>query len=185
MQWNLQIPSDVFTEKREGRVEGWWYKVLAVRRFPTYYISKSSGISVVVRQEAICESPTVGQERIGRLSGTERWTLLVSEGAFRVTKRRERSRTRKIEDRGLCAGGQVGGRGKHLLPNTNLSEGVGDVRRGNGNRLFVRESLLINAPQWEFRLSGYCLCKTCPNLNFAVRICDDCVADRLNHGKQS
>lgn len=115
--------SEISRHLSESQRRGWtWYKVLAVRRFSsTYYISKSLSISVVVRQEAICENPTVGStglERVGGLFGdgtTERRMPLVSKDAFRVT---ERQREEHEKDRGW---------GQHLLSNPSLLGGCWSV----------------------------------------------------------
>lgn len=68
VQFSLPIPRDSalilsavfpsFAMNFERSFVNGRHTVLAVRRFPTYYISKSPGISAVVGQGAICESPT-------------------------------------------------------------------------------------------------------------------------------
>lgn len=68
VQFSLPIPRDSalilsavspsFAMNFERSFVNGRHTVLAVRRFPTYYISKSLGISAVVGQGAICESPT-------------------------------------------------------------------------------------------------------------------------------
>lgn len=84
---------------------GVWYKVLVVRRFPTYYISKSSIALVWWLDKRLFARVRLSDrpERVGRLSQgwnrTERWTPMVSGGAFRVTKRRGKERDR-TKDRG-------------------------------------------------------------------------------------
>lgn len=102
-----------------------------------YYISKSDGISASgwMRSHS-CESTDCRIDQEGSASSlgsgtTERrteHTPVVSEGAFRIIKRRERNRARKIRAdvfaRVGSGDGEGGGEGMHLLSNANLVIGV-------------------------------------------------------------
>lgn len=132
-----------------------------VRRFRTYYISKSPSISVVVGQEAICESPIVRTYRKG-LAGFQGWNdrIVNTPAKQRCVTKRQENRTQKIEDRversrEAFTFEHESLRGCRRCPPRKWKQ-ISRPRKSSHRRVSLR---------WGSGLSGHRLCKICSDLN--------------------